>query len=72
MAVFELDTYVVNAGKLDALLARFRDHTMRLFERHGIRNIGYWLSEKEDVDEPDVLVYLLAHPDHGRRPHFRT
>lgn len=41
--VYELRTYITNEGKLEALLARFRDHTCRLFEKHGIQNIGYWV-----------------------------
>jgi NIPSNAP len=59
--VYELRIYHVMPGKLDALLARFRDHTMKLFERHGIRNIAYWTP----VDEPqkgNTLIYILQHP----------
>jgi hypothetical protein len=40
--VFELRIYHTFEGKLDDLLARFRDHTMKLFEKHGIKNIAYW------------------------------
>lgn len=40
--VFELRIYTAPEGKLDNLRARFRDHTMRVFERHGMTNIGYW------------------------------
>lgn len=55
--VFELRTYHTHEGKLDNLLARFRDHTTRLFEKHGIVNIGYWVPK----DKPNTLIYLLAH-----------
>jgi hypothetical protein len=58
--VFELRTYTTAPGKLDALQARFRDHTVALFEKHGMTNVGYWIS----ADAPssgDTLVYLLAH-----------
>ena len=55
--VFELRTYTANEGKLDALEARFRDHTMTLFEKHGMRNVGYWTP----VDQPDTLIYIIAH-----------
>lgn len=55
--VFEMRTYYTHEGKLDALLARFRDHTTKLFEKHGIVNIGYWVPK----DKPNTLVYLLAH-----------
>jgi len=40
--VFELRTYTAAPGKMDALNARFRDHTCKLFEKHGMTNIGYW------------------------------
>lgn len=55
--VFELRTYTTNPGKLDALQARFRDHTMKIFERHGMTNIGYWVPQ----DKPDTLIYIIAH-----------
>lgn len=59
--VFELRTYAVTPGNLDALNARFRDHTMRLFKKHGMTNIGYWnlLSDQKGADR--TLIYLLAH-----------
>ena len=41
--IFELRTYTANPGKLDKLEARFRDHTRGLFEKHGMKSIGYWL-----------------------------
>ncbi len=59
--VFELRTYTANEGKLQELHARFRNHTLKIFERHGMQNIGYW----QPADEPlskDTLIYLLAHP----------
>ncbi len=55
--VFELRTYTTNEGKLPALQARFRDHTMRLFEKHGMRNLGYWTP----VDKPNTLIYIIEH-----------
>jgi len=55
--VYELRTYTTNPGKLADLHARFRDHTMRLFEKHGMKNVGYWVP----MDKPDTLVYLVAH-----------
>jgi hypothetical protein len=62
--LFELRTYHAMPGKLDKLLARFRDHTTRLFEKHGMTNIGYWVP----VDNTDnILVYLLAYPDRAAR-----
>jgi hypothetical protein len=56
---FELRTYYAAPGKLDALQARFREHTSKLFEKHGMRNIGYWVP----VENPDnKLIYVLAFP----------
>ena len=60
--VFELRTYVARPGKLDALNKRFRTHTMRLFDKHGISNVGYWTP----FDQPEsatTLVCLLHHSD---------
>jgi hypothetical protein len=59
--VYELRVYHTFEGKLDDLLRRFRDHTMKLFEKHGIRNVAYWTP----LDEPlkgRTLFYILAHP----------
>jgi hypothetical protein len=56
-AVFELRTYYAAPGRLDDLQARFRDHTIKLFEKHGLTNIGYWTP----IDNPDgKLIYMLA------------
>lgn len=55
--VYELRTYTANSGKMADLHKRFRDHTMQLFEKHGMKNIGYWVP----MDKPDTLVYLIAH-----------
>jgi hypothetical protein len=59
--VFEIRTYTAHEGKLQALHARFRNHTCKIFERHGMTNIGYW----QPADPPlsnDTLIYILAHP----------
>ncbi|MEZ5559916.1 MAG: NIPSNAP family protein [Pseudomonadales bacterium] len=55
--VYELRTYTTHDGRLPALHARFRDHTMRLFEKHGMHNVAYWIP----VDRPNTLVYVIAH-----------
>jgi len=57
--LYELRTYHTHEGRLDALNARFRDHTMTLFEKHGIKNIMYWIP----VDQPNTLIYVIAHKD---------
>jgi NIPSNAP protein len=59
--VFELRTYTAAEGKYEALLARFRDHTMRIFEKHGMVNIGYWTPQDEPL-AGNTLVYMIAHP----------
>jgi hypothetical protein len=56
--VFELRTYTTNDGKLNDLLNRFRDHTVRIFARHDMVSIGYWIPK----DTPNTLIYILAHP----------
>lgn len=58
--LYELRTYHAEPGKLDALLLRFHDHTVKLFENHGMTNVGYWVP----IENPDhLLIYLLAYPD---------
>ncbi len=59
--VYELRVYHAAEGKLEPLLARFRDHTVALFSRHGLRSVAYWTP----TDEPlagRTLYYILAHP----------
>lgn len=63
---FEMRTYTTNEGKFDALLARFRDHTTKLFEKHGMTNIAYWAPVAKD-GEQNTLVYVLAYPDADAR-----
>ena len=58
--VFELRTYTTAEGKLPNLLARFRDHTMTFFERHGMTNVGYWVPQ-DSPDSENTLIYLLEH-----------
>ncbi|MAF10074.1 NIPSNAP family protein [Candidatus Poribacteria bacterium] len=64
--VYEHRTYIIPPGKMDAILARFRDHTMGLFERHGIEVVGFWVT---DIGERSYgeLVYLTAWPDLNAR-----
>jgi hypothetical protein len=61
---FEMRTYYAAPGKLDELNARFRDHTCKLFEKHGLVNIGYWVP----VENPEnKLIYILASPNREAR-----
>src|SRR6266566_6868628 len=58
--VFEMRTYTTHPGKLDALNARFRDHTTRIFKKHGMENVGYWVPQDEPAHS-NTLVYVIAH-----------
>src|SRR5438874_3764841 len=59
--VFEMRTYYAAPGKMDALNARFRDHTNALFKKHGMEVIGFW--QPADPKEADKkLIYILAFP----------
>jgi hypothetical protein len=58
--VFELRTYTTYEGRLEALLTRFRDHTTRLFEKHGMTNVGYWIPQ-DTARAKNTLIYVLAH-----------
>ena len=62
--IFELRTYHTNSGKLDALLSRFRDHTVELFKKHGMTNVAYWVPEN---NKEQVLIYLMAYPNRKKR-----
>jgi hypothetical protein len=61
LRIFELRTYIVPDGKIDALHARFRDITCKYFEKHGITIIGFW-TPNDPKEAKTKLVYLLAHP----------
>ena len=57
--VYEMRTYTPHEGKMEGLLSRFRDHTTAIFETHGMKNIGYWVTTGDDKK----LVYLISHKD---------
>ena len=57
--VFELRVYTTHPGKMPDLLARFKNHTTKLFERHGMENIGYWLPAEQQ--NGDKLHYILKY-----------
>ena len=59
--VFEMRTYTTVDGRLDALLTRFRDHTTKLFEKHGMTNLGYWVPQDSPLSK-NTLIYILAYP----------
>lgn len=57
--VYELRTYTCNEGKLPDLLKRFREHTIEIFNRHGIQSVGYWIPQ--DDRSKTTLIYLISH-----------
>ena len=59
--VFELRTYTASVGNLENLNTRFRDHTLKLFEKHGMTNVGYWNPLEGQPGAGETLVYILAH-----------
>ena len=59
--VYELRLYSVNEGKMDALIARFGDHTDAIFKRHNMKSIGYWRPEDAPYSQ-NLFVYILEHP----------
>jgi hypothetical protein len=58
--VFELRTYTAPDGKLPELQARFRNHTTRIFERHGMKNVGYWVPQDAPAKD-NTLIYIISH-----------
>ena len=59
--VYELRLYHVNEGKMDALKARFGNHTDAIFKRHNMKSICYW-SPEDAPDSQNLLIYILEHP----------
>jgi len=63
---YELRTYTASPDRMDKLLARFRNHTTKLFEKHGMTNIGYWTAANgENADR--TLIYIMAYPSREAR-----
>jgi len=58
--VFELRTYTAPEGKLPNLQARFRDHTIRIFNKHGMKSVGYWVPQ-DGAEHTNTLVYIISH-----------
>jgi NIPSNAP len=63
--IYELRIYTVHPGRMDALQQRFRDHSSRLFERHGMTNVGYWTNVIGG--RSDELWYMLGYEDLAAR-----
>lgn len=66
-ALYELRVYHPHSGKLDALNARFRGHTLKLFEKHGMRNVTYWIEQPNDASPDGKVIYVLAFPSREAR-----
>ena len=62
--VYELRTYTTLEGRLPALNDRFKNHTMKLFEKHGMTNVGYWvpIDGQTGAASGNTLVYILSYP----------
>lgn len=60
--VFEMRTYTAKPGRHEAMHKRFRDHTNRIFKKHGMEVIGYWTPTDEENGKGSKLIYLLAFP----------
>ena len=58
--VFEIRTYHTFPGRLDALHKRFREHTMKIFEKHGMTNVAYWVPQDSPAKET-TLIYMISH-----------
>jgi hypothetical protein len=58
--VFELRTYTAPEGKLPNLQARFRDHTIRIFNKHGMKSVGYWVPQDAPAKD-NTLIYIISH-----------
>ena len=58
--IYELRVYHAYEGKLQDLLQRFREHTTKLFERHGMKNVAYWVP-LDDPAKSTTLIYILEH-----------
>jgi len=58
--VFEIRTYHTFPGRLDALHKRFREHTMEIFQRHGMTNVAYW-TPQDSPDKDNTLIYVISH-----------
>jgi len=64
---FEIRTYYAAPGKLEDLHARFRDHTLKLFKKHGMQIVGFWGPTDKEKGSENTLVYILAFPSREAR-----
>ena len=64
---FEIRTYRAAPGKLEELHARFRNHTIRLFKKHGMEIVGFWGPTDKEKGAEDTMVYVMAYPSRAAR-----
>ena len=64
---FEIRTYYAAPGKLEELHARFRDHTVKLFKKHGMQIVGFWGPTDKETGSENKLIYILAYPSREAR-----
>ena len=60
-AVYELRVYHAAPGKLGELHSRFREHTIKIFDRHGMKSVAYW-TPLDEPEKSNTLIYILQHP----------
>lgn len=64
---YEIRTYIAAPGKLEDLHARFRNHTMKLFKKHGMEVVGFWGPTDKEKGSENTLVYVMAYPNRAAR-----
>ncbi|MBL8172074.1 MAG: NIPSNAP family protein [Acidobacteria bacterium] len=64
---YELRTYIAAPGKLEELHARFRNHTLKLFKKHGMEVVGFWGPTDKEKGSENTLIYVLAYPNREAR-----
>jgi uncharacterized protein (DUF1330 family) len=64
---FEIRTYHAAPGKLEELHARFRNHTMKIFKKHGMEVVGFWGPTDKEKGSENTLVYVMAFPSREAR-----
>jgi NIPSNAP len=64
---YEIRTYIAAPGKLEELHARFRNHTMKIFKRHGIEVVGFWGPTDKEKGSDNTLIYVLVFPNRDAR-----
>ncbi|MDX2043375.1 MAG: NIPSNAP family protein [Acidobacteriota bacterium] len=64
---YEIRTYIAAPGKLEELHKRFRDHTIKLFKKHGMEVVGFWGPTDKEKGSENTLVYVMAYPNREAR-----